>query len=123
MITSGLKAVSIMEWKVPEMAKDPYAGSNYDASGMPLGTKVADYDNADMRRRNSVKIKPLDNPTTLTDNDFVQEPLEIKKIDKRDFNRALHEGINVPGMDQVTLDDNDAFLEEAAPAPKKAAKK
>ena len=64
--------------------------SNYDESGMPLGTTTADYDNADEVRMNMVK-STYEEPIPLNDPDY--QPRQIsKKVIGQDSRKGLPYG-------------------------------
>lgn len=71
--------------------KNPYEGSDYDASGMPLGTTYADYDDAEQRRMNMVKDKVVKHPVTLNDVPFEEKKIGHPVLDPKGFNGALYE--------------------------------
>lgn len=92
------------------MSHDPYKGSNYDAAGMPLGTKVVDCDeDREQRRFATVKqIIPLPEEQTVTLNDIDYTPPKTqatkefnkrRNLDQSKFNEAIKKGVNVPGAD------------------------
>ena len=90
--------------------------SNYDESGMPLGTTTADYDNADEVRKNMVKSTYVE-PLPLNNPEY--QPRQIsKKVVGQDsrrglpygvkgFNSSMSEGEGFPDPDVEFLDIED----------------
>lgn len=77
-------------------------GSNYDESGMPLGTTTADYDNADEVRMNQVK-STYEEPIPLNDPDY--QPRQIsKKVIGQDSRKGLPYGKK--GFNSAITDPN-----------------
>lgn len=77
--------------------------SNYDESGMPLGTTTADYDNADEIRKNMVKSTYVE-PIPLNDPEY--QPRQIpKKVVGQDSRRGLPHGQK--GFNSAIYDANE----------------
>lgn len=82
------------------MAKDPYAGSNYDAAGMPLGTTFVDCDNADEVRKAMVKDKVVEPQNHVFDLDYQAKQIKSERqLKQEDFNGALADQVGIPGID------------------------
>ena len=75
--------------------KDPYKGSPYDASGMPLGTEYADYDNFADVAQTTVGDKVPTYPTNINQIDYSEPVIETEPDHTtKGFNGSLAENVN-----------------------------
>lgn len=104
-------------------AKDPYKDSPYDASGMPLATTTADYDNVDEVAQATVKDKPVEFPESINDIDYEPAPIDpklLRKIDPKKWNSAIEEDVNSGHPQVATIDFEEATLDNSDPEAVKA---
>lgn len=75
--------------------ENPYEGSPYDASGMPLATETADYDNFAEVAQKMVADKVVTYPENPNDNGFEEEKIEMgDDISEKNFNSAIADNVN-----------------------------
>ncbi len=104
-----------------KMTENPYEGSPYDASGMPLGASTVDYDRQDDVAKHTVKDKPVEHPFSINDIDY--QPKQMSKkftgedpryIPKKGFNSAIVDDVNSQfPLDAPVADFDDPEVKEA----------
>lgn len=90
---------------------NPYEGSPYDASGMPLSTETADYDNYEDIAKTTVTTKVPTYPENINQIDYSEAKLETGDlISERGFNSAIAEDVNSghPEFEAVDMADTGA---------------
>lgn len=89
---------------------DPYEGSPYDASGMPLATTYADYDNSAEIAQNMVRSKEVvEDAPSLNSPEYVEPALDIPEpFDRKGFNSAIADDVNRAYTEFEAVDMNDA---------------
>ncbi len=86
---------------------NPYEGSPYDASGMPLATETADYDNYAEVAQKMVKDKVITYPENINQAEgYVEATLETESdVTKKGYNSAIEDNVNTAYPTEFAVED------------------